>query len=118
MLTAGKSLPEGPVTLYGPFHRLASPTQTVENSRTIVESGELWGRTPRWGGNATAQAHVGPIPNEAKPGSLEFYTTVAPKARNRPGYASWEAGIEAGVKEFEKGGDEWASIPIIVTEVR
>ncbi|MEU6709695.1 hypothetical protein [Streptomyces wuyuanensis] len=41
ILTAGKNLPKGPVSLYGPFHRLALPTQSVENSRAIVESGEL-----------------------------------------------------------------------------
>ncbi|GAA3063398.1 hypothetical protein [Streptomyces glomeratus] len=44
-LTADKSMPEGPVTLYGPFHRLANPkTQSTEVARSIVESGELWGR--------------------------------------------------------------------------
>ncbi|MFF4364002.1 hypothetical protein [Streptomyces sp. NPDC001604] len=61
---------------------------------------------------------MGPILKDAKPGSLEFYTTVKPKANNRPGYASWEAGVEDGVKGFEMDGDEWASIPVIVTETR
>ncbi|MFE9904903.1 RHS repeat domain-containing protein [Streptomyces achromogenes] len=119
-LTAGKGLPKEPVTLYGPFHRLASPTQSLEDGRAIVESGELWGRTPRWGGNATAQAHRGPLPEHAKPGSLEFYTTVKPKPQDRtpPGYVSWEADVEEGVNSFSKDGDEWASIPIIVTEAR
>jgi hypothetical protein len=108
------------VTLYGPFHRLASPTQTLEHGRVIAESGELWGRTPRWGGNATAQAHRGPIPKDAKPGSLEFYTTVKPKPQDRtpPGYVSWETGVEEGVNFFIKDGEEWASISIIVTEAR
>ncbi|WP_244888271.1 RHS repeat domain-containing protein [Streptomyces scopuliridis] len=120
VLTAGKSLPDGPVTLYGPFHRLSSPTQTADDARAIVESGELWGVTPRWGGNATAQAHRGPIPTNAKPGSLEFYTTVKPKPQGStpPGYASWEADVEADVRSFTKDGDDWASIPIIITEVR
>ncbi|MFJ5115747.1 hypothetical protein ACIQAD_34420 [Streptomyces sp. NPDC088551] len=120
VLTAGKSLPDGPVTLYGPFHRLSSPTQTADDARAIVESGELWGLTPKWGGNATAQAHRGPIPTNAKPGSLEFYTTVKPKPQGNtpPGYASWGADVEAGVRSFIKDGDDWASIPIIITEVR
>ncbi|MEU3208087.1 RHS repeat-associated core domain-containing protein [Streptomyces cyaneofuscatus] len=119
MLTAGKSIPK-PVTLYGPFHRLASPTQKLEHSRAIVESGELWGRTPRWGGNATAQAHRGPLPDDAKPGSLEFYTSVKPKPQNRTpqGYASWESEVEKGVRSFTKDGDDWASIPVFVTQTR
>jgi hypothetical protein len=92
----------------------------VENSRAIIESGELWGVTPRWGGNATAQAHRGPLPKDAKPGSLEFYTTVKPKPLDRtpPGYVSWEAGVEANVTSFTKDGEDWASIPIIITETR
>ncbi|MER5619081.1 hypothetical protein [Streptomyces sp. NPDC002215] len=120
MLTTGKSLPEGPVTLYGPFHRLANPkTQSAEVARSMVESGELWGKAPRQGGNAAAQAWRGPIPADAKPGSLEFYTTVKPKpfGRSLPGQAAWEAEVEAGVNSFVKGNDEWASIPIVVTEV-
>ncbi|WP_234330285.1 RHS repeat domain-containing protein [Streptomyces acidiscabies] len=121
MLNVGKNLPEGPVTLYGPFHRLGNDkTQSIEDARSIVESGELWGRAPRQGGNATAQAWRGPIPKDAKSGSLEFYTTVKPKAYNRslPGQGAWEAEVEAGVKSFVKDGDEWASIPIIITEAR
>ncbi|MFE2669216.1 hypothetical protein [Streptomyces mirabilis] len=120
-LTTGERLLESPVTLYGPFHRLGNPnTQSAEVARSMVQSGELWGRAPRQGGNATAQAWRGPIPKDAKPGSLEFYTTVQPKSygRSLPGQAAWEAEAEAGVNSFIKDGDEWASIPIIVTEVR
>ncbi|MFD0623388.1 hypothetical protein ACFQ2K_11830 [Streptomyces sanglieri] len=71
--TVGKSLPEGPVTPFGPFHLLANPkTQSAEVARSVIESGELWGKTPGKEGNATAQAWRGPIPADAKPGSLEF----------------------------------------------
>ncbi|WP_405983410.1 hypothetical protein [Streptomyces sp. NBC_00872] len=86
----------------------------------MVESGELWGRAARQGGNATAQAWRGSIPKDAKPGSVEFYTTVKPKPYDRslPGQGAWEAGKEAGVNSFVKDGDEWASIPIIITEAR
>ncbi len=121
MLTAGKSLPKGPVTLYGPFHRLGNAkTQPTEVARSMAKSGELWSRAPRQGSNATAQAWRGPSPKDAKPGSLEFYTTVKPKSygRSLPGQAAWEAGKEAGVISFVKDGDEWAPIPIIITEVR
>lgn len=121
MLTAGDDLPEVATTLYGPFTRLASAkTQSAEVAQSMVESGQLWGRAPRQGGNATAQAWRGAMPSDAKPGSVEFYTTVKPKAyeRSLPGQAAWEAEVEAGVTSFVKDGDEWASIPIIITEVR
>ncbi|WP_393087748.1 RHS repeat-associated core domain-containing protein [Streptomyces sp. LN704] len=120
-LTAAEDLPKGPVTLYGPFHRLGNEkTQTAEDALKIVESGELWGKAPQQGGNATAQAWRGPIPKNAKPGSLEFYTTVKPKPYNRslPGQGAWEAEKMEGVASFVIDGEEWASIPIIVTEVR
>jgi hypothetical protein len=105
--------------LHGPFHRLASPTQMDLVRNAIMDSGELWGTYPRTGGEPAAQAHVGPLPENAGPGSLEFYTTVQPSALStRTGYASWEAGRAEGVGEFTFNGTEWASIPIIVTEAR
>ncbi|MFJ6704942.1 MULTISPECIES: hypothetical protein [unclassified Streptomyces] len=120
-LTAGKGMSEEPAILFDPFHRLGNErTQSVGTARTIVESSELWGRAPKQGGNATAQAWRGPIPHDAKPGSFEFYTTLKPKAfdRSLPGQAAWEAEVEDNVSSFVKDGDEWASIPIVVTEVR
>ncbi|GGP91984.1 hypothetical protein [Streptomyces melanogenes] len=119
-LASAGAAQEPPVTLYGPFHRKGSKTATPEQAGMIAESSELWGRIPRWGGEPTAQAHRGPIPPDAPPGSVEFYTTVRPKPTNRTpnGYVSWELGVESGVRGFMKDGEEWASIPIIVTEVR
>ncbi|MGW4043465.1 hypothetical protein [Streptomyces sp. NPDC004721] len=109
------------MTLYGPFHRLAGRrSQTPAVAQMMVESGELWGRAPKQGGSATAQAWRGPFPRDAKPGSVEFYTTVKPRAYDRSltGQAAWEAEREPDVRSFEKDGDEWASIPIIITEAR
>lgn len=107
-------------TLYGPFHRLGSPTQTSQVTTQVIESGQLWGRIPRWGGNETVQAHRGVIPKSAAPGSFEFYTSVAPKpARNTPpGYVSWERGRESGVGVLNANGEDFAWIPVYVTEVR
>nr|WP_206279843.1 RHS repeat-associated core domain-containing protein [Streptomyces luteoverticillatus] len=106
--------------LYGPFHRRGSRTQTPEVTQQVIESGQLWGREARWGGEPMVQAHRGPIPSGAKPGSFEFYTTVEPKAlRNTPGdYAAWELGKEPGVQHIQSNGEDFASIPVFVTEVR
>ncbi|MGY0056222.1 putative T7SS-secreted protein [Streptomyces sp. LZ34] len=106
--------------LHGPFHRLGSPTQTVEVTQQVVQSGELWGRASRWGGEEMVQAHRGAIPDSAPPGSFEFYTSVEPKpARNTPpGYVAWELGSESGVGRVHHNGEDFASIPAFVTEVR
>ncbi|WKX70641.1 putative T7SS-secreted protein [Streptomyces sp. XD-27] len=106
--------------LYGPYHRLGSPTQTPEVTQQVLQSGELWGRASRWGGDEMVQAHNGPIPSSAPPGSFEFYTSVEPKpARNTPpGYVAWELGSEAGVNRVRSGGEDFASIPVFVTETR
>ncbi len=119
VLTAGRALSEEPATLYGPFHRLFSEkTQTPEVARNMVESGELWGTYSRFGGEPMAQAHLGPLPKDAKPGSVEFYTTVQPKSSSVTKYASWEAGTAEGVEEFTLNGVDYAKIPVIITEVR
>ncbi|MEU5954143.1 DUF6531 domain-containing protein [Streptomyces sp. NPDC047525] len=109
-----------PATLYGPFHRLSSPTQTREVTDQVIQSGELWGRTSRFGGDEMVQAHVGPLPENARPGSFEFYTSVAPKpAKNSPpGYAGWELGKQPGVQHAQSNGEDFARIPVFVTQVR
>ncbi|NGO87070.1 sugar-binding protein [Streptomyces sp. 196(2019)] len=120
-----KALPVGKVgqskaaTLYGPFHRRASPTQLPADRDKIVKSGELWGTYPKTGGDPAAQAHLGPLHANHGPGSLEFYTTVPPTAASsRTGYVSWEAGKGDGIKVFTSDGEDWASIPIVIVEAR
>ncbi|MFK4265605.1 putative T7SS-secreted protein [Streptomyces milbemycinicus] len=106
--------------LFGPFHRRGSPTQTPEVTQQVLESGELWGREARWGGEEMVQAHRGPIPDNHGPGSFEFYTSVEPKPANRtpPGYVAWELGSEPGVGRVHHNGEDFARIPVFVTEVR
>ncbi|GGY12921.1 hypothetical protein GCM10010326_00040 [Streptomyces xanthochromogenes] len=118
LTAAPDPLPEV-LQLHGPYHRLGSPTQTASDASKIVSSQELWGTYSRYGGNPMAQAHRGPIPPSAPSGSLEFYTTVPPKPVNplRNGIATWEDGMP-GVRGFNLDGTDWASIPIVTTEVR
>ncbi|MEW2545049.1 RHS repeat-associated core domain-containing protein [Streptomyces sp. NPDC047002] len=112
---AEAGLPEV-ATLYGPFHRKGSRTQGSAVAQMQIDSGELWGRTPRFAPRPTVQAYRGPLPPDAKSGSIEFYTTVKPKPQKNSikGYVEWEEGYE-DVRSFLKDGDDWAAIPIIIT---
>ncbi|NSC24734.1 RHS repeat protein [Streptomyces albus subsp. chlorinus] len=108
-----------PATLHGPFHRLGSPTQTPDVTAQVLDSGELWGRVPRTGTREMVQAHDGPIPADAKPGSFEFYTSVAPSSHSRmTGYVGWELGVSPEVGHIFHNGEDFARIPVFVTEVR
>lgn len=103
--------------LHGPFHRLSGgSTQTTETLSLVEASGELWGNPSRifWPEEGIVQAWRGPLPENAPPGSFEFYTTVHPyPARNTlPRQAWWPASLR-GVSSAS-GGDV-AKIPVVVS---
>ncbi|MFK3978986.1 RHS repeat-associated core domain-containing protein [Micromonospora sp. NPDC050397] len=98
--------------LYGPYHRLESPTQKPEVADQMVKSGELWGRVSRvsFQDRPMVQAYRGALPDGKR--GVEFYTPIKPLSpRNSPpGEARWVAGMP-GVREE---GD-FAKIPIFIT---
>ncbi|MEU8160051.1 polymorphic toxin-type HINT domain-containing protein [Micromonospora parva] len=98
--------------LYGPFHRLWSPTQGDEVAAQMVDSGELWGRVARisFQDRPMVQAYRGALPDGKR--GVEFYTPVQPLSpRNSPpGEARWPVGLP-GVRHE----DVYAKIKIIVT---
>lgn len=121
MLGPASPSPDRVADLYGPYHRLFSEkTQTRAVTQQVLDSSELWGREARWGGDPMVQAHRGPIPSTAAPGSFEFYTSVEPKPikNTPPGYVAWELGQQSGVGSVMHNGEEFARIPVFVTEVR
>ncbi len=66
-------------TFYGPFKRLAAErVQTPQTMRAQIESGELWGRTPRRGTGPAAQAHVGALRDDQL--GFEFYVETPPES--------------------------------------
>jgi hypothetical protein len=90
------------------YHRLRSSTQTDDMAERQVESGEVWGRTPRWGNAPKVQAYVGPLPSGRA--GIEFTTDVEPDSYGLPHEASW-SGPRPGV---EVDG-EFAKIRVSVT---
>ncbi|HWT95818.1 MAG TPA: hypothetical protein VN238_22650 [Solirubrobacteraceae bacterium] len=68
-------------TVYGPFYRQESETQTAATVRAILASGELHGRAPWRGGSPAVKAYR--RPREGKSG-MEFYAFVPPDDPNGP----------------------------------
>ena len=99
-------------TLYGPFSRIASPTQTVEDTQKAIASGELWGGPGRVSIDPMVKAHGGPLP--AGKEGFEFYTPIKPNPGGMAHRPNWSAGRE-GV-EMRANGD-MAAIPIVITRV-
>ena len=77
--------------LWGPFHRIETPTQTAEVAHLQELVGEIWGATPRDGFEPTVQAFRGPLPAGAR--GIEFWTYARPHAGSGP-RPSWYAGRE------------------------
>lgn len=97
--------------LHGPYYRLASPTQTRDDARLQVESGELWGRTPRLGIYPRVEAFEGPLPEDAE--GIEFLTPLEPDLRAGRKYRGWTAIVRDDVRI---DGD-FAKIPCVITRV-
>jgi hypothetical protein len=69
--------------MYGPFHRLQSPTQDDHTAQLQMQSQEMWGRARRGSDIPQVQAYTGPLPRGAK--GIEFTTHVAPDPQQPPG---------------------------------
>jgi RHS repeat-associated protein len=94
------------------YHRRQSPTQTPEHARLQQESGELWGKAPRYGRTPAVQAFRGPLP--AGVAGIEFATPVRPDS-DGGALVYWSSG-RPDVETFELNGEEYAKIPIVVTK--
>jgi len=75
--------------MYGPFHRL---TDSADEVRKVLDSGELWGMAPRnffQSDIPKVKAYDGKLPSGAK--GIEFETPVPPDAGHVPGKPTWAA---------------------------
>lgn len=62
--------------IYGPFFRRFSETQDADAAQQQLQSGEIWGRVPRWGLSPTVEAIPGPLPDGAS--GIEFWAFEEP----------------------------------------
>lgn len=96
---------------YGPFHRVESPSQSIDDARLQAQTGEVWGRTPRGGSWPKVQAYRGELPAGTR--GIEFWTDVMPDADGSPSLVSWSGrGINPGV--WVEG--EFAKIQCVITK--
>jgi hypothetical protein len=102
-----------PRAQYGPFHRLASPTQTRDDAERQVASGEVWGRQPRFSSWPQVQALRGLLPGDAD--GIEFYTDIRPDNSGPRREARWSGGNRRPDVRTEAG---FAKISCVITEVR
>jgi hypothetical protein len=99
------------ISVYGPFHRKWSPTQTDDDVERVLQSGELWGG-PGFGSDIPAvKAHVGPLP--AGEAGFEFYARVIPD-NDAGSRIYWRRRDDGSVRQ----NDGMAKMPIMVSRVR
>jgi hypothetical protein len=98
--------------LYGPYHRLESPTQTAETAEMQCISQEIWGkarRPPYASETLQVKAYNGPLPSGAR--GIEFMTEVEPDSFCPPNWSSWSEG-----KNGVRSNDKFAIISAIITK--
>jgi len=86
--------------VYGPYHRLESPTQTKQTAARQVATQEIWGTIAKWGYAPTVKAYIGPLPTGVR--GVEFTTPVPPRPNSHPTFEEWPQGYP-GVRDV--GGD-------------
>lgn len=100
-------------SLYGPYHRKQSRTQTYATGLAQVASGELWGRPAVTSPFLSVKAYRGALP--AGDRGIEFYTPIKLPPGSYAYVVFWFEGNPGVTVRNDKGVD-YAIIPIIVTK--
>ena len=95
--------------VYGPYHRLESPTQTDVIAAAQESSGQIWGRAARGSNIATVKAYHGPLPPGVR--GIEFMTYVKPHRLTHPTTVQWYDG-DVGVMS-RPNGFVWIPVSVI-----
>ena len=113
--TAPPSFVQAANHAYGPFHRVASTTQTEQDALKQKEMGQILGRAGRGSSVLTVKAYRGSLPPNHS--GVEFFTSVSPnRGSASPFEARWYAG-DFGVSVIKREGEEFAAIPAFITKV-
>jgi hypothetical protein len=85
------------------YYRRESSTQTPDDARRQVQSGELWGRGARPNGLPAVKAYLGGLPDNVR--GLEFTTDIPPEPTNHPFQALWYATTLGTTTRYDNGSD-------------
>lgn len=96
-------------SVFGPYHRLESPSQTKQVAAMQVASQSIWGKIAKWGYVPAVKAYWGSLPLGAR--GIEFTTSVPPRKNSHPMLVDWPEGLP-GVRDE---GNGYVSIPVNVT---
>ena len=97
-------------SLYGPYYRIKSPSQTEEDIRTQLQSKEIWGEAPRniYGSDIPKVKAYSESPEGKNIKGVMFWTTVPPDSGGIPGKPTW-----SGEREGVRIEDGYAKIKVI-----
>lgn len=99
----------------GPFNRRETRWQTPAVAVKQVKSGEVWGRTPKFGLEPAVQAYTGKLPGSR---GIEFTTEIEPHPNGSPFEVRWYLTMTPGVLERCEGGETFACITADVTNLQ
>jgi hypothetical protein len=97
----------GSATLYGPYHRVESPSQPKHVAAQQETSGEMWGQSSPFSAIPSVKAYRGPLPSTRR--GIEFYTYVKPHNDPHPTDVRW-LDTTAGVQTKPNG---FVAIPVV-----
>lgn len=100
----------GQLTVYGPFKRLVSETQTSAVVLDVLRSGELWGRAARFSDVPSVKAYVGQLRDGER--GFEFFA-LAPPESPYGGTVFWRERADGRV--WAEG--PWARMNVVVSRV-
>ncbi len=99
------------ISVYGPFHRKWSPTQTDDVIDAVLDTGELWGGPPFGSDLPAVEAFAGPLPQRQS--GFEFYSRARPDNEAGP-RACWRRREDGSVRQ--NGGV--AKMSVMIARIR
>lgn len=98
--------------MFGPFNRVESTTQSPEVAIKQVATGEIWGRTPRYGSVPTVEAYGGSLALGKR--GIDFTTPIEPHPNGSPIHVKFYLGRTPGVQIRHVNGTDYACIAATV----